>query len=346
MDLLRALSRIYSVRRCLSLCFAAGIIGCGTTTAATSTDPVGRVIGSHEHSFTARLPAGWTLASESLTPHLVNPVEILSAGTFGDMRPREGTCAQMPVGALERIGPDDAFVTVQERFGEPTFPDRPEHFGLPDEVGNGDATACARKGGEFQEYWFGFRDAGRGFHVLVVLGRDAPAQRREEALALLDSIRFEQGPQGVHLDPDMAVHAEDSDARLSWVLVPPWRRYDWPMTSVDGERLAIGTFDLQRSAPDENCTPRAAIDALPPSGAFIYVFEYVDSQDHPVPDFPNRTGELVLGGEQSFECLGESQMVRWRDHGRDFQAHLYFGPRAAEPLKRDALSILNSIQAR
>jgi hypothetical protein len=91
---------------------------------------------------------------------------------------------------------------------------------------------------------------------------------------------------------------------------------------VDGERLALGTFDLERSAPDGNCTPRAAIDALPPGGAFIYVFEYVDP------------------------ATSSGQMVRWRDHGRAFQAHVYFGPDATSDLKRDAMSILNSIQAR
>jgi hypothetical protein len=63
-------------------------------------------------------------------------------------------------------------------------------------------------------------------------------------------------------------------------------------------------------------------------------------------NFPERTGELELGPRQQYECLGDSQMVRWRDHGRAFQAHLYLGPRAGDQLKRDAVSILNSIQAR
>ena len=69
-------------------------------------------------------------------------------------------------------GPKDAFVTVQERYGAPQFPQRPEI------------------------HWFGFRDAGRGFHVLVAIGSDAPPERRAEAVDLLDSLRFEPAPEG------------------------------------------------------------------------------------------------------------------------------------------------------
>jgi hypothetical protein len=47
--------------------------------------------------------------------------------------------------------------------------------------------------GELGVYWFGFRDAGRGFQVLVALGRSASPARVAEALALLDSLRFDPG---------------------------------------------------------------------------------------------------------------------------------------------------------
>ena len=98
-----------------------------------------------EHRFTAVVPAGWELAGESLTPSLTNPVEILLASTIEDVRPTRGACAHQPVGALERMGPRD----------------------------------------ELEEYWFEFSDANRGFHVHVAFGPDAPAVRREQALALL-----------------------------------------------------------------------------------------------------------------------------------------------------------------
>jgi hypothetical protein len=303
---------------------------------------------SRAHRFSATLPAGWEIASRSLTPTMSpNPIEILSAGTLRDMRPLEGSCGHMPVGAIERMGPRDALVTVFERFGGTRFPDRPAHFALPDRTQRGDAIACTDTATPLDDYWFDFRDADRGFHVLIVFGRDAPRARRDEALALLDSLRFEPGPQGVDLDPDITVPFEDPSARLSWQMpVPPWRRYDWPMTAVQGERLSLGTFELERGPPDRNCTPRAAIEAMPPDGAFIYVLEYVDLAARWKQRIPQRTGSLTLGLEDNFECMGKSRTVIWQDRGRAFQAHVYIGVRASDARRRDAASILNSIQAR
>ena len=303
-------------------------------------------IRSEEHGFTAELPPGWHLAPRTLTPELSNPVEILSAGTVAGAKPEQGPCAHIPVGALERMGPEDAFVTVQERYGEPEFPARPPRFTLPPRSDDTDAEACVSDPQRLEFHWFGFRDAGRGFHVLVVLGRDAPPERRREAEALLDSLRFDPGPAGVHLDPDLAVHFDDRAAGLSWVMpVPPWRRYDRSLTALQGERLVLGTFDVPPGPPDRNCTPKAAIDAMPSDGAFIYLFEYDDPTTLSPGEFPPRTGPLTLGPERSYECMGESRMVRWQDHGRGFQAHVFLGPRASARLREDARSILNSIQA-
>jgi hypothetical protein len=285
------------------------------------------------------------MASESLTPKLSNPVEILAAGTAGDLRPGGEACAHVPVAALEALGPDDAFVTVQERYGETDFPDRPERFSLTGRVEHGDAATCARGEAELEEYWFEFRDAGRGFHVLVAFGTEVTEARRAEALALLDSLRFEPGPPGVHLDPDITRPFEDRAAGLSWQMpVPPWRRYDWPLTSAHGERLVLGTFDLQRAPPDPNCTPSAAIEAMPPDGAFLYVFEYIDLAERWKRRIPERSGELRLGPVIAYECMGESRMVTWQERGRAFQAHAYVGPRASATLRRDVESILNSIR--
>jgi hypothetical protein len=242
------------------------------------------------------------------------------------------------------MGPEDVFITVQERFGEAGFAVRPEHFTLADKTGS-EVKACLGGNPQFDDYWFGFADAGRGFHVLVAVGRQASPERRTQALALLDSFRFQPGPQGVHLDGDLVMQAEDQQARLSWSMVPPWRRYDWRLTSVQGERLALGTFDLSRSPRDPNCSPGAAIDALPPDGAFIYVFEYAPATDSARSAFPDGA-ERVFGAERPYECLGDSQMVRWQDHRRAFQAHVYFGRDASPDLKRAATSIVNSIQAR
>jgi hypothetical protein len=268
-----------------------------------------------ERDFTFELPTSWHLFTESQTPALTNPVEILSAGTVPARGPDDRSCAHIPVSALEAMGPDDAFVTVQERYGEPRFPARPVPFRLPPKTGYTDAQACARNGDELDIHWFGFRDARRGFHVLVVFGHKASPERRDEVLALLDSLRFEPGPQGVHLDPDLAVASEDAAAGLRWQMpVPPWRSY-----GSAADRLLLGTFELE-GTPDDPCAP----PAIPPGDAFIYVVE--------------------LGPDAGYECPGDSRMVRWRDGGRAFQAHVYLGERAGAALERDARSILNSIQ--
>lgn len=322
----------------------ASLAGCGAGAARPAATPA--PVRSAKYGFTAELPAGWRLASQSLTPQLRNPVEILSAGTVRDARPQPGSCAQLPVGALERMGPRDVFVTVQERYGEPRFPARPAHFGLTGRVEHGGGPLCAENERRLNEYRFDFRDARRGFHVLVALGRDAPPRRRAQALALLDSLRFAPGPQGVRLDPDLAMRFADRAAGLSWQMpVPSWRRYDWRLTSLSMpvERLALGTFALRRGPPDANCTPRAAIDALPPDGAFIFVLEDVDQ---PPPSVPERAGEIALGPEEPYECMGTSRMAIWRQAGRVFQAHVYLGPRASEQVRQDVRSILNSIQVR
>jgi hypothetical protein len=205
----------------------AGVAGCGADRERPAVaPPAPGVVRSDEHRFTAELPAGWHLAPESLTPQLTNPVEILSAGTVPDVGPEGGSCAHVPVAALERMGPQDAFVTVQERYGEPRFPPRRYPFVLPRRSGLTDAEVCAGRDRPLDFHWFGFNDAARGFHVLVVLGRDAARERRAEAEALLESLRFEPGPAGVRIDPDLAVPQRRHDPAHARGLPRAHRRAD------------------------------------------------------------------------------------------------------------------------
>jgi hypothetical protein len=332
------------MRRWLLL-LAAVVAGCGAD--VDRVREAGTPVSVTERDFALDLPDGWHLSPESQTPELTQPVEILSAGTRPFGPPGEGSCAHVPVSALERMGPQDAFVTVLERYGSPAFPPRPEPFALPPRSDGIDAEACARNSTRLDFHWFGFRDAGRGFHVLVAFGAEAPAARRAEAVELLDSLRFEPGPEGVRLDSDLTGRFEDEEIGLAWQMpVPPWRRIDRPLTSMHGERLVLGTFDVPPGPPDPDCVPRAAIDAMPPDGAFVYLHEYLDFTDHPKTRIPERTGELTLGPERIYECMGMSRMVAWHENGRAFQAHVFAGPRASDALMRDARSVLNSIQVR
>ena len=139
-----------------------------------------------------QFPSDWRRARTSLTPYLSDPSEVLSLGT-GPLRqaPRAG-CAQMPTGALEALGPRDAFVSVQERrTGVGSYPARPRRFTLSraNRVRGLECVSHAQAG-DVDAWWIAFRDRGRGFYALVAIGADAPAARRAAARRVLDSLRF------------------------------------------------------------------------------------------------------------------------------------------------------------
>ena len=93
-------------------------------------------------------------------------------------------------------------MTLQERSraarGDPTFPQRPANF-EPDPrlPGNSElpyyVRGYRRPPIPMLDYWFGFRDAGRAFHVLVGVGREDPDEVRREAFGILDSLRLDRG---------------------------------------------------------------------------------------------------------------------------------------------------------
>jgi hypothetical protein len=166
--------------------------GCGEDAAVSATDSTTTV---HGRGLTAELPPNWQRASVSLTPELQDPREVLSVGTF-PLRYRAETCAHMPSSALIDLGPRDALVTLQERGTNPGsdwegFPPRPEHFG-PRPRDHSEAIGCA-PGKRFTDHWIWFTDGGRHFHVLVAFGTDAPAEVRDQAWAILDSLRIDPG---------------------------------------------------------------------------------------------------------------------------------------------------------
>lgn len=145
--------------------------------------------------FTLSLPPGWGLSAESLTPNLSDPRELLSAGTF-PLAYRQGRCNHMPDGALMAMGPADGFVSLQERGRRPQgglagFPPRPASFGASAEQSNGDIASCLGHTAHTVEYFIPFSDANRRFYALVVLGRRASEQTRNEAFAILDRLRFD-----------------------------------------------------------------------------------------------------------------------------------------------------------
>jgi hypothetical protein len=146
------------------------------------------------HGLAVEIPAGWQRALESLTPGLGDPREILSVGTY-PLLYRDIGCAHVPSGALADLGAGDAFVTVQERGLDPGskwlgFPARPAHFGPELSPGRSEAPECV-PGANFEDYWFGFADGDRHFHVLVAFGPDASQVVKEQAWQVLDSLEVD-----------------------------------------------------------------------------------------------------------------------------------------------------------
>ena len=63
----------------------------------------------------------------------------------------------MPAGAIERIGPRDALVTVFERFGGTRSLAGPMQFALPDRTEQGDAAARTHTATPLDEHWLAER---------------------------------------------------------------------------------------------------------------------------------------------------------------------------------------------
>jgi hypothetical protein len=188
------------VRTALSVIVVVALAGCGDEPAeeraAVATPAAHRVV-EGERGLEVELPDGWQRAGATLTPRLTDPVEVLAVGTF-PLREGGDNCSHMAERALTEIGARDAFVTLLERGYDrgstwPDFPPRPQRFG-PGLGGPSEASACV-PGSRFTDHWFGFTDAGRHFHVLVAFGPEAPPAVRDQAWAVLDSLRIDPSIQ-------------------------------------------------------------------------------------------------------------------------------------------------------
>jgi hypothetical protein len=193
----RALALRAALALALAAALAVALAGCGAHAADRAAPPAAPapLTPFAEHGLTAELPAGWQGATVSLTPHLVDPREVLAVATF-PLRYRRTSCVHVAGSALEDLGPRDAFVTLLERGLDPAstwpdFPARPARFG-PALGGPSEASACVPSV-RFEDHWFGFSDGGRHFHVMVAFGPQAPDEVRRQAWAILDSLRVDPG---------------------------------------------------------------------------------------------------------------------------------------------------------
>lgn len=139
-----------------------------------------------EHRLSYAIPAGWQRATASLTPSLVDPVEVLSVGT-GDLRPGGQDCGHTPENAARAMSAGDALVSVQETSPK-HFSARNQPFDLGVAQVHHQLAGCADRS-DLDVRWTGFSEAGRGFYVLVAFGPGVSAERRAEAVGILDSLQ-------------------------------------------------------------------------------------------------------------------------------------------------------------
>lgn len=309
------------------------------------------------HGLTVRFPSSWRRAREPLTPSLVDPVEILSIGTFAPRSGAAGSCANFPVGALRAAGARDVFLTVQERRGGgATFAPRPRPFdlGTGDKMGPLGTSVAARCVGRrvaWRSYWVPFSDAGRSFYLLTAIGRDAAPARVRALHEVLDSLRFETGKALAPLPaPATGQRPFALGQGVNGTLPTGWHLIRRRLTAAITSRaqVAAATFRVPPGPPNRNCTPTAALHRLPPDGAFVYLFEYPDFANHPRPlaRFPVRPAHFALRRSAlgDFECMGHSYLLVFRDHRRAFQAHIYLGRKAGLSRRREVLQFLEHLQ--
>jgi|SRR5919109_3055143 hypothetical protein len=162
--------------------------------ARNSTPPAWTAYQSAKWGFEVRFPRSWRRATEPVTPKLTEPREVLSVGTF-PLRYRPTNCEAFAGSVRGDLGPRDAFLTVQERgYDEASewldFPPRPERFRPAQDNAKDPEPGCGDRPGS-DVRWFNFTDAGRHFHVLVVLGSDAASPVGAGAWRILNTLRFD-----------------------------------------------------------------------------------------------------------------------------------------------------------
>ena len=274
------------------------------------------------YAFTISHPRSWQRAPRTLTPGLTDPHEILSLSTH-EAHPGGIRCGHVPENAMRDMARGDVLLTLQERRGSGGFEDRPRPFVLGP-TPTVPANECAERT-DLRIGQAGFRDAGRGLHVLAAFAPGARSAKRDVERAV-DSLKLEPAWR---------------DRRLALRLQPPT---GWTVKAAHGQ-LALGSGDFP--------APSGAACALPPGArglagdeAFVFLFEYRGlnrTQRMRIPAHPRFS--LRASDRRAYECFGESWRFSWRDRGRPFQAHAYLGRGAGEQRRRELLAALRSIVA-
>jgi hypothetical protein len=153
------------------------------------------------HGLSLTLPPGWHRARRNLTPHLIDPREILSVGSYRLRYKRRSRCGVpgCPLPALDGFGRRDVLISIQERRHvrrpvDAGFAPRRRPFALVPmrlNIPSGARWRCARRvlG---RSTWTAFTDNGRAFYAFVAVGRAATSATRRDARRVIESLAFDR----------------------------------------------------------------------------------------------------------------------------------------------------------
>jgi hypothetical protein len=285
----------------------------------------------------ARIPPGWAVAHERLTPFLGDPKELLNVGT-GAFKPGGDRCAHVPERTLEALGPEDALVTVVEFEGPAghEFPPRPAAL-LDAEGLEPDSRDCLGEPRDLDYRLFPFTEAGRDFYLYVAFGERVGPGRRREAAELVDSLRFERPADVSFADPDVGVSGRHP---AGWDRARGLTSFTEPR-----EVLALASYPLRGGAQAGECAPNTARADMLPGGAFVWLLEY--REQLPPERFPPRPRPFRLDRGQLAEhvaCFpGPGWSTAFGAAGRQFQLLVAFGGPPTDRRLREVEEALDAL---
>ncbi len=132
-----------------------------------------------------------------------------------------------------------------------------------------------------------------------------------------------------------------------------WHLLTGPITSLayPYDRLLLTSYPAARGG---DCGPTRAENALPASGALIFLLEYTAAPGGVFGQpkgmsFPSQSAGIALHRSDlaNYECSTvPNYLIRFRAAGRLFQAQVAFGTHATRARRAEALRVLSSLRAK
>jgi hypothetical protein len=119
----------------------------------------------------------------------------------------------------------------------------------------------------------------------------------------------------------------------------------WTVTgfsqATSPHRLVVASYHVGPDEVEGDCGGERALQSLPPRGAAVLLIDYGSSSG-----FAPHARNFTLSNFQraTYECFGDTFMVRFGRGGHDLQAHVAIGRRATAERRKEALSILDSLE--